>query len=65
MSEQRIRRILTINTGSSSLKAALYDLGTEERLGVQAVVERIGFSESTLRINDASGATLLQELPRL
>lgn len=61
MSDQRTRRILTINTGSSSLKAAWYELGNEERLSVQALVERIGLSESTLRMSDASGAVLLEE----
>jgi acetate kinase len=61
MIDQHTRRILTINTGSSSLKAALYDLGNEERLSIQALVERIGLSESNVRISDASGATLLEE----
>jgi acetate kinase len=61
MADQRSRRILTINTGSSSLKAALYDLGDEERLSIQALVERIGLSGGHLRISDAGGATLLDE----
>ncbi|HEY7355794.1 MAG TPA: acetate/propionate family kinase [Ktedonobacterales bacterium] len=52
---------MTINTGSSSLKAALYDLGDEERLSIQALVERIGLSGGHLRISDAGGATLLDE----
>ena len=30
MSSQTVRRILTINTGSSSLKVALYEAGREE-----------------------------------
>ncbi len=61
MAEQRARRILTINTGSSSLKAALYDLDHEERLRVAAQAERIGLSESRMRVTDAGGATLLDE----
>jgi acetate kinase len=61
MADQHTRRILTINTGSSSLKAALYDLGGEERLRIQALAERIGGSASRIRITDASGATLLDE----
>ncbi|HEY7350099.1 MAG TPA: acetate/propionate family kinase [Ktedonobacterales bacterium] len=61
MSNRQSRRILTINTGSSSLKAALYDLDSEERLHISAQVERIGLSGSRLRIADDSGATLLDE----
>jgi acetate kinase len=52
-------RILTINAGSSSLKAAFYDVDGGERL-VQAVqAERIGQSGGKIRIVDARGATLL------
>jgi acetate kinase len=61
MADQHTRRILTINTGSSSLKAALYDLGDEERLNVEAHAERIGLSGGHMRITDAGGATLLDE----
>lgn len=65
MADQHIRRILTINTGSSSLKAALYDLDDEERLKVQALVERIGLSGGHMRVSDAAGATLLDEARHL
>jgi acetate kinase len=61
MTDQHTRRILTINTGSSSIKAALYDLGGEERLTIAAQVERIGLSGSRIRITDADGKTLLDE----
>ncbi len=61
MADQRSRRILTINTGSSSLKAALYDLGDDEQLTIQALVERIGLSGGHIRVNAADGATLLDE----
>ncbi|HEY7356798.1 MAG TPA: acetate/propionate family kinase [Ktedonobacterales bacterium] len=61
MADQRSRRILTINTGSSSLKAALYDLGEEERLTIQALVERIGLADGHMRVSDAGGVTLLDE----
>jgi acetate kinase len=61
MTDQHTRRILTINTGSSSIKAALYDLDGEERLTIAAQVERIGLSNSRIRINDADGKTLLDE----
>lgn len=52
-------RILTINAGSSSLKAALYDMDRTERLTLACEVERIGQSGSHLRIVDGGGVTLL------
>jgi acetate kinase len=53
--------LLTVNTGSSSLKAALYaaDRWAQRELSVQA--ERIGESGSRLRISDAGGATVWEE----
>src|SRR3712207_5836224 len=54
-------RILTINTGSSSLKAALYEIGTAERLLAAAGAGRIGRSDGRLEILDAEGATLPEE----
>ncbi len=61
MPDQKPRRILTINTGSSSLKAALYELDGEERLVLAAQAERIGASGSHLGITDAGDKTLLDE----
>jgi acetate kinase len=61
MADRPTRRILTINTGSSSIKAALYELDDEERLSVQALVERIGLSGGHIRVTDAGGAPLLDE----
>src|SRR5947209_6049248 len=54
-------RLLTINTGSSSLKAALYEgSGAEARvLSVQA--ERIGLAGSHFRMGDDSGKLLVDE----
>lgn len=46
-------RLLTINTGSSSLKAGLYDVAETERLILLARVERIGQAGSHLHIDDA------------
>lgn len=51
--------LLTINTGSSSLKAAVYRAGTDERREVSVLVERIGHEGARLRITDANGAPLL------
>ncbi len=38
-------RVLAINTGSSALKAALYEMAMDERLLVAARVERIGLPD--------------------
>jgi len=54
------RRLLTINTGSSSLKAALYRLreGATETLELRAQASRIGGRGGGLRLADARGETL-------
>jgi acetate kinase len=52
-------RLLTINVGSSSLKAVLYRLGPAETVEVRAAAERIGMPESSLRVADAQGTDLL------
>src|SRR5215831_17888498 len=54
-------RVLTLNIGSSSLKAALYEVGPAD--GVALLVfapqaERVGASHSRLSVLDAQGATL-------
>src|SRR5205085_3009867 len=53
-------RLLTINTGSSSLKAALYHMDEAERLDLSALVERIGLPGSRLHIVDARGTVLVE-----
>jgi acetate kinase len=58
-------RVLTVNTGSSSLKATLYRLGETERVEVKASAERIGLSDGRLRITDANGAALLDQAGEL
>ena len=54
-------RLLAINSGSSSLKAALYEMGEAERLVLAAGVERIGIEGSRVLIKDAGGAILLDQ----
>ena len=61
MTQENAKRLLTINTGSSSLKAALYEMGQAERLDLAAQADRIGQSGSRIRISDAQGKTLLDE----
>lgn len=49
-------RLLTVNTGSSSLKAAIYGVeGGSLRLETRAVVERIGSSGSLLEVSGREG----------
>jgi acetate kinase len=58
MAEQQTRRLLTINVGSSSLKAVLYRLGAAEAVEARATAERIGIPNSSLRVADARGTVL-------
>ncbi len=49
--------ILTLNAGSSSLKAAVYQAGDTETLLAGAEVDRIGHAGSRLRVVDGRGHT--------
>jgi len=51
---------LTINTGSSSLKSAIYRIGGEQSLQVSATIERIGFSDSHICVVDSRGTPLYE-----
>ncbi len=51
-------RILAINSGSSSLKAALYEMNNLEKLLVALEVRRIGIPGGGIRALDAKGKTL-------
>src|SRR5947209_6018334 len=53
-----VYRLLTINCGSSSLKAALYLMGQAETLVLSVKAERIGLAGSRLAILDAAGKSL-------
>lgn len=52
-------RLLTLNSGSSSIKAVLYEMGPAETRRLSASIERIGMSGSRMKITDGGGATLL------
>ncbi len=54
------RTVLTINTGSSSLKAAVFDTAPLDNRHLTAQVDHIGH-ESALRILDGAGAELANE----
>jgi acetate kinase len=59
VSDGRVTRVLTINSGSSSLKAAVYEMGAVEARLLSVEASRIGLSGSRVRISDAQGACLL------
>ncbi|HEY7092189.1 MAG TPA: hypothetical protein VH393_03360, partial [Ktedonobacterales bacterium] len=55
-------RVLTLNIGSSSLKAALYECSPahdDPQLVFAAHAERLGDARSHLSVQDAQGQTLL------
>jgi len=60
MDQTRLRSILTVNTGSSSLKAALYPLDGADTLEIGASAERIGSDGSRMRITDSLGVALYE-----
>jgi acetate kinase len=54
-------RILTINSGSSSVKFGLYEMGETERLILSGSLERIGLRAGIYRINDSKAQPLVDE----
>jgi acetate kinase len=54
-------RILTINSGSSSLKVAVYHMGQAETRVLSGNIERIGLRASLFDIKDAQGKTIIEE----
>ena len=61
MAGQSVQWILTINTGSSSLKVALYEVDRKETRILLGDVTRIGIPGSRLCITDARGVTLVDQ----
>lgn len=59
MHKQTVQRIFTVNTGSSSLKVAVYELGLGETRLLSGTVERVGAPWGRMHLTDAHGATLL------
>jgi len=55
---RRSHRILTLNSGSSSLRFALYQVGPSERLEARGYLDRIGVGDGRFRLWDADGNTL-------
>ena len=58
-------RALTVNSGSSSLKLAVYEIGPPERLLLSARAQRIGLPGSSLHIQDSTGAVLFRHTAQL
>ena len=54
-------RILTINCGSATLKAALYDIHRREEPRLSIKVERLDTPHSRMRISDSIGESLFDE----
>jgi len=54
-------RILTINSGSSSVKLAMYRMGEAETLEFSGSLERIGLRSGAFHIEDAGGQSLMDE----
>lgn len=58
-------RVLTINTGSSSLKADVYRINETEHRELSASVERIGLPDSRFHVADGTGTTVHDECEHL
>jgi acetate kinase len=61
MDDQQQLRILTLNSGSSSLKFALYNLDQAETLIASGSMERVGLKAGRFRVSDASGRTSVDQ----
>jgi acetate kinase len=58
MTDERTNRILTVNSGSSSVKLALYKVGPSEILVLSGKIDRIGLPGSHFEMKDADGKVL-------
>lgn len=56
-----IKHLLTINSGSSSIKFALFEMDQNETLVFIGKIERIGIKGSHFKLNDSSGKSLIDE----
>lgn len=54
-------RILTINSGSSSLKVAVFSMGKKETLTLAGRIERIGLRGGHFQIKDGDGHVLVEK----
>jgi acetate kinase len=56
-----MNRILTINSGSSSVKFSLYEMGQSESLILSGIIERIGLKPTILKTTDAQGEIYIDD----
>ena len=61
MNTTEVKRILTINSGSSSLKCSLYEMGKSEALVLFGAIERIGLRGGHFQIRDVSGKNMIDQ----
>ena len=61
MGNDKPLRILTVNSGSSSLKLAFYRMGPSEDRLLSIRVERIGIRDGSFHISDGEGNSLVDE----
>jgi acetate kinase len=61
MSQQPDALVLTINSGSSSIKVSLYRMGGDETLIVSGQLERIGHEDGRFAMKDAGGRALVEQ----
>jgi acetate kinase len=54
-------RILTINSGSSSIKFSVYQMGQSESLILSGIIQRIGLKPTVFKIKDAPGETNVED----
>ena len=61
MAGEQTTGVLTLNSGSSSVKYAVYEMGRSERMVLSGSVERIGLRGSRFRMRDAEGRVLVDD----
>ncbi|TAK08415.1 MAG: acetate/propionate family kinase, partial [Candidatus Manganitrophaceae bacterium] len=61
MDDDGYTRILTINSGSSSLRFSLYRMGPSEMLLQSGRMARIGLGASEFHVEDGDGRRLMEE----
>lgn len=60
MVEEKSVRVLTLNSGSSSLKFSLHDLGDEERLQMSGRLTGIGLKSGSFKVSGSDGRILVE-----
>lgn len=60
MMDEKSVRVLTLNSGSSSLKFSLHDLGDEERLLMSGGLTGIGLESGSFKVSGSGGQTLVE-----